>query len=219
VGKKIELSGKKFNRLLVIEETDIRRGGSIVWKCLCDCGNESLVSSKHLVKFKTQSCGCLGLQRLDEGRITTHGAAGTYEYASWKAMRARCLNENNKKFDRYGGRGISVCETWLNSFENFLADMGYAPDGMTLDRIDVNGNYCKENCRWTDIYTQNFNQGMCKNNTSGKTGVSWSEERQKWVASICLNNKPTSLGRFDTYEEAVEVREKAEMEYMGVTKK
>lgn len=218
MGKKLDILGERFNRLLVIGETEERRSGAVVWRCLCDCGNETLVPSSSLVKLKTQSCGCLGLQRLDEGRVVTHGASNSYEYGSWKTMKARCLNPNNKRYPRYGGRGILVCDEWLNSFESFLEDMGYAGEGLTLDRIDVDGNYCPENCRWADIYTQNFNQGMRKNNSSGKTGVSWSDERQKWVASICLNNKPTSLGRFDTYEEAVAAREKAEIDYMGFIK-
>jgi hypothetical protein len=218
MGKKINLTDHRYNKLLVLEETDERRSGSVVWRCICDCGNTCLVSGTNLTKLKTQSCGCLSLQRLAEGRVTTHGASETFEYNCWKTMKARCYNTRTKRFERYGGRGIKVSDYWLNSFENFFKDMGEAPENTSLDRIDVNGDYCKENCRWADIFTQNFNQGMRKNNTSGKTGVSWNEERQKWVASICLRNNPTSLGRFDTYEEAVKVREKAEMEYMGVTK-
>lgn len=218
MGKKIDLTGQVFTRLTVVKESTERKGGSIVWECLCDCGNYASVTSTHLVREKTKSCGCLSKERLAEGRFK-HGKSNTFEHDSWRSMKARCYNENNSRFEKYGARGISVCERWLNSFENFLVDMGEAPEGLTLDRIDVNGNYCPENCRWADIYTQNFNQGMRRNNRSGRTGVSWSEERQKWVAQICLNDKPTSLGRFDTFEEAVAAREKAELEYMGVTKK
>lgn len=217
MGTKLNLIGQRFTRLLVINETEMRKGGSVIWECECDCGEKCFVTSCQLSSQKSQSCGCLGLQRLKEQR-EIHGASYTFEYSSWKGMKFRCYNPKAKRYSRYGGRGISVCDSWLNSFENFLEDMGLHPEGTTLDRIDVDGHYCPENCRWADIYTQNFNQGMRKNNTSGKTGVSWSESRQKWVASICINGKVTPLGRFLLYEDAVHAREKAEMEYMGVIK-
>lgn len=218
MGKKIDLTGKIFTRLTVIKESTKRISGGVIWECLCDCGNQTFVAASHLIREKTKSCGCLAKERLSEGRFK-HGKSNTFEYDCWRSMKARCYNENNARFEKYGERGITVCDKWLKSFENFYEDMGKCPEGLSLDRIDVNGNYCPENCRWADIYTQNFNQGMRKNNSSGKTGVSWSEDRQKWVAQICLNDKQTSLGRFDTFEEAVAARESAELEYMGVTKK
>lgn len=218
---KRDITGQRFGRLIVLKETEFRRSGGVVWECLCDCGETTLTVSGSLNSGKTKSCGCLSRDTFVE-RNTYHDASGSFEHNSWSSAKSRCYNEGNARYSRYGGRGIKLCSRWLEpagkGFKNFIEDMGPAPDNTTLDRIDVDGDYCPENCRWADIYMQNFNQGMRKNNTSGKTGVSWSEARQKWVAAICLNNKPTSLGRFDTYDEAVAAREKAEMDYMGFTK-
>ena len=219
---KLNLIGKKFNKLIVLEETPNRRNGAVVWKCLCECGNEALVTGSALKSGHTKSCGCLIMQILQK-RITIHNKSGTFEHTSWRSMRSRCLNKANKRYEDYGGRGIVICDRWLEpngaGFLNFLEDMGEAPEGYTLDRIDVDGNYTPENCRWADITTQNFNQRIRKNNTSGRTGVYWDHTRHKWYATICMYGKRTYLGRFDTIEEAIRVREKAELDYKGFVKK
>lgn len=219
---KLDLKEKVFGKLRVIEETEIRKRGAVVWKCQCECGNEAFVTSGSLVKGHTKSCGCLSVQRLLE-RVTIHGKSGTFEHTSWRSMKTRCYTKSTKRYEYYGGRGIIVCDRWLEpngqGFLNFLEDMGEAPEGHTLDRIDVNGNYTPENCRWADITMQNFNQGIRKNNKSGRSGVSWSEERQKWCAFICIEGKNTPLGRFNTFEEAVKAREDAELSYKGFIKK
>lgn len=148
-----------------------------------------------------------------------HGMSHTLEYGIWKQMKYRCTVETNPGYPDYGGRGIKVCDRWLESFQNFYEDMGSKPEGMSLDRIDVNGDYCPENCRWADISTQNFNQGIRVNNKSGRTGVSWDSERNKWFVRICINGKNVSLGRYSDFEDAVKVREEAEMKYYGTIKK
>ena len=137
---------------------------------------------------------------------------------SWGAMISRCYNQNNHRYPEYGGRGIVVCERWKNSFENFLEDMGERPDGMTLDRIDVNGNYCKDNCRWATDSLQSFNMRKRKDNTSGKTGVYWEKRRGRWVASIDRNGETIYLGSYPAFEDAVKAREEAELKYFYMIK-
>ncbi|WP_199570603.1 hypothetical protein [Streptomyces murinus] len=123
-------------------------------QCRCDCGND------HSLLFKewgrTQSCGCLRNERSAE-RLTRHGHKSSPLYASWAQMIQRCTNPDHKQWANYGGRGITVCERWLD-FPNFLADMGERPAGLTLDRIDNNRSYEPGNCRWADVSTQNSNR-------------------------------------------------------------
>ena len=133
-------------------------------------------------------------------------------------MKARCYTESASGYEDYGAVGIRLCDRWLgeNGFKNFLEDMGKAPEGLSLDRIDVNGNYSPENCRWATQSLQSYNTKLKSTNTSGKTGVGF--YKGKWVASITVNGKYKSLGRFETFEDAVEAREQAELEYFGFNK-
>lgn len=130
--------------------------------------------------------------------------------------------ESVAEYSLYGGRGISVCDRWLEKdrkgFFNFLEDMGLAPDGMTLDRIDVNGNYEPGNCRWVDVSTQAYNKRKLEANTSGRTGVYWSKAGNKWVARISKNKVIFELYYGDSFEDAVKAREEAEIKYYGELK-
>lgn len=146
MGAFIDLTGKVFNKLTVISRVGVNKHGGILWNCLCECGKEKIVNGDYLKNGDTKSCGCI----FKEGNNNkTHGLTKTLEYKSWCHMKERCLNSKNKKYKHYGARGIIVCDKWLHSFENFLKDMGKRPsEKHSIDRIDVNGNYCKENCRW-----------------------------------------------------------------------
>lgn len=144
-----DITGLEFGRL-----TALRCVGNGRWLCRCECGNEKLIYGGHLRAGMTESCGC-GPQVC---RVT-HNLSHSPEYRAWDNARERCRNPNNRKFPIYGARGISVCERWANSFDNFIADMGRKPSpSHSLDRIDNNGNYEPGNCRWATGEQQNRNR-------------------------------------------------------------
>ena len=141
-------------------------------------------------------------------------------YKAFYAMHDRCRNPNHKYYDYYGGRGIKVCERWsgLDGFPNFLEDMGPRPEGMTLNRKNGSKEYNKQNCEWVSYSIQTYDTCKHKNNKSGRTGVSWRNERGVWVATIRSNGKTQNLYYGPSFEEACAAREEAELKYYGFTK-
>lgn len=131
------------------------------------------------------------------------------EYMRWAAIKQRCENKNHRSYKNYGGRGIGICSVWRNSFSKFLSDMGRIPQSnMTIDRKDVNGNYCKENCRWATNSEQGLNRRKKSKATSKHIGVSWSKYHRKWHARICINYKDVHLGYFNSEIDASSAHEK-----------
>jgi len=155
--KFIDITGQRFGRLVVVRRVE-NCGRHTRFLCLCDCGNQVAVISDSLRGGVSRSCGCLikeifARNRRKGGWQRTHGCAPrgrqSPEYRSWMAMKSRCLDLKHKNYRYYGGRGIMVCDRWLNSFENFLADMGLKPSiTYTIDRTDNDGNYEPSNCKW-----------------------------------------------------------------------
>lgn len=156
MGKFIDLTGQRFGRLGVIERVQTSRNRTF-WKCICDCGNEKIVNGGDLVSGHTRSCGCYKLERMREGSLR-HGKSNTRLEHIWANMRSRCYNKKHKYYDNYGSRGIVVCNDWLisDNFYKWAENNGYA-DNLEIDRIDSNGNYCPENCRWVNKQVQNSN--------------------------------------------------------------
>jgi hypothetical protein len=162
-GKKLEIkSGDKYGRLTIVKEVKqhITPSGQIKRKfnCVCECGNIIDTQLNGLIAGNTISCGCYRRKKIIEVS-TTHGLSKHPLYKTWKSMKERCYNPNIKRYKDYGGRGIKVCDRWLSSFENFLIDMGEKPTSQhSIDRIDVNGNYEPNNCKWATSTEQRINQ-------------------------------------------------------------
>lgn len=204
--------GEKKNRLTVIGEVFYEKKRPKV-ECICDCGKTKTVRYDELKQGRLISCGCFRLEKLRE-KLTKHSKTQSNIYSTWEGMLQRCNNPKNVSFCNYGGRGISVCTEWFD-FKNFYHDMGDKPVGMSLDRVDNDKGYFKENCRWATPSTQGFNTRISKNNTSGCKGVSWRSEKGKWEAYITKNRKKINLGTFTNYEHAVSARKDAEKIYIG----
>lgn len=162
----IDLKGQRYGRLVLTRRATVTvpSGRALVaWRAKCDCGNSTVALACHIRSGRTKSCGCLS-REMTSARRKDHGGSEWPEYNSWRAMIGRCHDKNVPSYQHYGARGISVCDAWRfgengkTGFRCFIEDMGRRPDGLTLDRIDNDGNYEPSNCRWTTYSEQNRNQ-------------------------------------------------------------
>lgn len=157
---RMDLTGQIFTRLKVIKEVEkpahLKTNGGRYWLCKCDCSTEAIVYQGRLRDGTSKSCGCLAKERRIAG-CTKHGRVGTREYYSWNNMRNRCNNPKFAQYKDYGGRGINVCKQW-DSFNVFYKDMGTRPEGTSIDRIDNDGNYEPQNCKWSTPKEQMSNR-------------------------------------------------------------
>lgn len=181
--KKRDLAGQRFGRLLVLYDTGERKNGKVIWHCRCDCGNEVNIRSGNLISGNTTSCGCYNRERSVEAH-TIHGVAGRREchpmYHTWHGMLARCENPKDPDYKYYGGRGITVCEEWHNPqvFIGWALSNGWQK-GLTLDRINNDGNYKPSNCRWATRREQARNMRsnrLISFNSKTQTVAAWAEE-------------------------------------------
>lgn len=188
MGQKETLIGKKYNKLTVLEYSYTKNGRRF-WKCKCDCGNITIAPTYKLKNGSKKSCGCLLLKKGESNlKAIKHNKSKTRLYHILDNMKARCYNVNNKRYKNYGGRGIRICEEWLdkdNGFLNFYAwamDNGYKED-LTIDRKDVNGNYEPDNCRWRSWKEQ-------ANNKTNNFYIEYHEEKhtlQEWSRILPIN--------------------------------
>lgn len=181
MAKAINIAGQRFGRLTVIERVASTKAQA-QWRCVCDCGKETVVRSQDLRNGHTKSCGCYGLEVSvsHTPSFSTHKESRSRLYRVWIGMKGRCNNCKNKAYSYYGGRGIKVCQDWNESyalFRDWALANGYQ-ENLTIDRIDVNGNYCPENCRWVSMKVQMNNTRANRRitlNGETKTMAEWSE--------------------------------------------
>lgn len=186
----LDLTGKKFNRLTGIKPTEKRIDNKIVWLFLCDCGNKCEMIGREVKNGHTKSCGCLNIERVTTmGKANkTHGHASggklSKTYMIWAGMKRRCLDPKHKRFCDYGGRGITICDRWLeenNGYSNFLKDMGECPKGKSLNRVDNNllsEGYSSKNCCWSTQKEQcrnKRNNHLISYDGKNLTIIEWSE--------------------------------------------
>lgn len=221
---KYDLTGQKFGRLTALY-TVPNNSYRARWHCVCECGNTKDVLQQNLCNGHVRSCGCLHAERNVEKinaynsyiNRESHNETKTKLYHIWVGIKSRCFGETSTSYHEYGERGISVCDEWRNSFLTFkewAISHGYSEE-LSIDRIDVNGNYSPDNCRWVSASVQAFNKRVPKRNTSGHVGVSWNKKEQKWVAYISKNRKVHFLGSYVNKDDAIKARETAEEELFG----
>jgi hypothetical protein len=201
--KLINRSGQIFGKLTVIEQAGRDKLKKVLWRCKCECGNETVVVSGSLVTGNTTSCGCIPPN-------FKHGGFGKSSYNTWRAMIRRCTISTDKDYPRYGGNGVSVCAEWMD-YKKFVADMGEPQGDETLDRINVYGNYSPDNCRWAGVKTQNRNLRLRANSKTGYVGVSIIGK--KFMAKITVGKKAYYSKLCLTLEEAAAERKKLEHLY------
>ena len=184
----VDMKGKKCGRLQVIRVNGKDKHGRYCWECRCDCGNVVTVGGHSLRSGNTGSCGCANLEATVL-RSTKHGLCGTRVYWTFKSMHNRCSDSKNEDYHLYGGRGIKVCERWRNpeGMADFFADMGMPPEGMSIERIDVNGNYEPGNCVWATPEVQ-------ANNKRTNRLITWRNQTRN-LSQWCklLNRNPSWL--------------------------
>lgn len=164
-GNKFNAIGKTLGRLTVMQEYGRSKSGDVLWECQCACGKRTVVRGSQLKRGVVKSCGCLR-KLWPLAHFKKHGLIHTKEYNAWEGMKQRCNNANSKSYYNYGGRGIRVCDKWANSFMAFLSDVGRCPaPGLSIDRINNNGNYEPGNVRWATATEQS------RNNRGYKGGV------------------------------------------------
>lgn len=193
---RVDLTGQRFGRLVVLEYDGLHNKKA-KWKCQCDCGSRPLVLALLLRTGKTTSCGCYRAEKMSITK-RTHGQTRTAEYQTYQRMIARCCNPKNERYYAYGGRGITICDRWKASFQNFYDDMGPRPDGCSIERIDVNGNYEPSNCRWATLREQSRNtrrtihfthegKTMCLTDWANHFGVSVQTAYKRYARGLSFN--------------------------------
>ena len=196
MNKRLDFTGKRIGRLTCIGTIGKNPAGSLVWECVCECGNTTTVVSYHLKREDIKSCGCL-LSEMRHGEAKANNGAHSRLYKIWADMKSRCLNPDYPMFKRYGACGVSICSEWSESFIVFkgwaLAN-GYS-ENLTIDRKDNDKGYCPSNCRWATREQQVHNRRRTKT-----TGVSWDKKSCRWLARVMFRGKYLLCATFSNRE-------------------
>jgi len=207
--KKLELAGKRFGKLVAIESSETRNG-NVLWRFKCDCGNEKVMMTGSIVSGRYKSCGCdmqkwrqeFGKSNKWSSGAVTHGKCYTPEYRAWQGMKSRCYHKGNQNYKNYGGRGIVVCDKWKDDFAQFYKDMGDKPGTeYSIERIDNNGNYSANNCKWEtrkgqrrntrrNVYVEYQGKNMCMRDWAEFFGIDTST----------MSNRSRKLGHHGAVE-------------------
>lgn len=207
-GKHYDLSGMTFSRLMVNSFAGTDKHNRALWKCTCECGESTIVASTNLLKGYVKSCGCLSRELKHGLRIGANGKV-TNLYNVWAGIKSRCLNPKNTDYQYYGGRGIKVCDQWLDyrNFHEWATNSNYEP-GLTIERKDVNGDYDPNNCTWIPFSEQAINKRY-EHSRHGARGVSWHKASHKWYARVGLGSKIVWHGLFTDFNDACKAVELA----------
>jgi len=205
MGNFIDRTNQRFGKLVVLKEAGRNAHKKVMWECICDCGGTVTASAGSLITGNTRSCGCC------KGYIK-HKSSHKGSYHTWRAMRRRCNNPNDKDYPRYGAKGITICPKW-SEYLTFANDMGEPVGNQTLDRIDPYGNYEKENCRWAGVVTQARNKRLISNHKTGCPGVRYRDG--KWISDITCKGKRYYSKVCTSIEEAIVARKNLEIVHWG----
>lgn len=200
MGKREDITGQKFGRLTALAFIDVRKTHPR-WLFRCDCANAVVALLGNVKDGRSSSCGCFRIEKSTKHGNTQKGKTPTY--VVWNSLKGRCLTKSDRNYPIYGGRGIGVCDEWL-TFEGFLNDMGERPPGLSIDRINNDLGYSKQNCRWATKEVQAINRRILRGRVSQYRGVAFQKKTKKWRAGISYGKKAYHIGYFFSEIEAAQ---------------